>query len=355
VRLAGAAGAGTRFLELARDFVFDSGARLSQVRIAYRTWGELSPRRDNAVLVCHALSGSADLDLWWPQLLGAGRVLDPARQFIVASNVLGGCYGSSGPLSASPLDGRPFGPRFPELSIRDMVRAQALLLDHLGVERLDFALGGSMGGMQVLEWIAALPERLRAAAVIAAPVAHSAWALALAAAQCAALRADPCFRGGDYAAGAGPLAGLGAARRIAMCSYRSPQALQARFARRPGRGGHAVGEWLEHHAREFAARFDANTFLGLSRAMDAHDLGAQRGGAENVLRACRVPTLALGISSDQLYPADEIEAWSACMPCARFEVWPSIHGHDAFLIEAQGVGQRIAAFRREFQARAMSR
>ena len=342
--VAGRACAGTRTLLLAQPFLFESGQSLSGLKIAYRTFGKLNRQRDNAILVCHALTGSADVDLWWPGLFGPGLALDPARHFIVASNVLGGCYGSSGPMSLLLEEQRACAANFPALSVRDMVRAQVLLLDHLCIEQLAFALGGSMGGMQVLEWIIGFERRVRAAAVIAAPASHSAWAIALSRAQCEAVRADPKFLGGNYTQEQRPLAGLGAARRIGMCSYRSPASLDSRFGRRLGQSTHEVSEWLDRHAQSFAARFDANTFLSLSAAMDAHDLGRGRGSLERVLRACQVPTLAIGIASDVLYPASEVQDWAAQMPAARFERWDSIHGHDAFLIEAQALSARIADF-----------
>ncbi|MCK7574942.1 MAG: homoserine O-acetyltransferase [Chromatiales bacterium] len=301
----------TRRLRLERPFGLESGIRLPEVEVAYRTWGRLSPTADNAILVCHALTGSADADDWWASLFGRGRLLDPERDFIVCSNVLGGCYGTTGPTSPAP-DGRPWGRCFPRVTIRDQVRLQMALIDALGIRRLQLVIGGSMGGLQALEWALLDPERVMAVAALAAGGRHSAWCLAWSEAQRLALAADPGYRDGDYDPRDPPRAGLAAARAIAMATYRSPRSLDERFGRRSGHAvfgaasdvpdDYAVNGWLRHHGRSLTERFDANSYRILIDALDTHDLARGRGEYEAVLRAIRQPVLIGSIA----------ERWTLC-------------------------------------------
>ena len=279
----------TKRLVIDRPFFLESGESLPRLTIAYRSWGRLSPAGDNAIVVCHALTGSADADRWWPSFFGAGRLLDPDRDFIVCSNVLGGCYGSSGPTSSAP-DGHPWSGRFPALTLRDQVRAQMALADALGIRRIRLVLGGSMGGLQALEWALLDRERVASVASIAASGRHSAWCAVWSEAQRQALRADVKFRDGHYPADDAPHAGLAAARAIAMITYRSPQSLAERFGRASGAEVYgerserscsphelAVRGWLRHHGQALTERFDANSYLRLLDAMDSHDLARGRG------------------------------------------------------------------------------
>lgn len=331
----------TRALVLPRPLPLGCGLSLGGVRIAYRTWGRPS---DTAIVVCHALTGSADVDRWWPGLLGPGRALDPERDFIVASNVLGSCYGTTGPAD-DPGDGcGRWGATFPRITVRDMVRAQRRLLDALGVRRVELVLGGSLGGMQALEW-AAMDARVEAAAVLAAPARHSPWAIALNEAQRAAIAADPRWCGGAYPPDRPPVDGLAAARMLAMCTYRAPEGLGARFAAGDGDGRGGVQGWLRHHGRALVERFDAASYVTLTRAMDAHDVGRGRGGVAAALAAIRVPVLVVAIDSDRLYPAEEVGALAAALPEGRLETLCSPHGHDAFLIEDAEVDGLLRGFR----------
>ncbi len=335
----------TRFHRLASPFVLESGATLMDVTVAYRTWGVLDPSRSNAVLVCHALTGSADADGWWPALFGPGRLLDPADTFVVCSNVLGSCYGTTGPLSPAPHGSGAWGPEFPAITVRDMVALQRQLLAALGVRRLRLVLGGSLGGMQALEWAVSFPELVERAAVIAAPARHSAWATALSEAQRAAIRADSRFREGRYSPTDPPRAGLAAARMVAMCTYRSPQGLAARFGRElAGDGSFAVEHYLRGHGEKLVARFDANAYITLTRAMDSHDVARGRGPLPAVLAEVRLPVLVVAIDSDVLYPLGELDELARALPNAEFEVLSSPHGHDAFLIEAATVERLVRAF-----------
>ncbi len=332
----------TQLLHSLEPFQLDFGETLPELQVAYRTWGRLSPGQDNAVLVCHALTGSADVDLWWPGVLGPGRALDPARDFVICSNVLGSCYGTTGPSSLDPTSGTVWGERFPEITVRDMVRAQALLLDALGVRRLALVVGGSLGGMQVLEWGVMYPERVAAMIPIATAGRSSAWCLAFSEAQRAALQAANCGR-----------RGLAVARMIAMCTYRSPAELAARFGRTASTAeGFAVQGYLRHQGEKLVARFDPHAYRVLLRAMDTHDVSRWRGEYEAVLRRVEVPALVLSIDSDVLFFPEEQQELARLLPRAELVTLASRHGHDGFLVDADAVNAAIVAFRRVAEERA---
>ena len=344
----------TSHFDLPGPFALESGVELSPVTVAYRTWGRLNAGRDNAVLVCHALTGSPDADAWWPDLLGPGRALDPDHDFIVCSNVLGSCYGTTGPTSIRPETGRPWGGDFPAVTVRDIVRLQAALLDALGVRRLRLVVGGSLGGMQVLEWALTFPDRVDAIAAIATSARHSAWCIALSEAQRQAIAADPRWRGGHYEPGNGPDDGLATARLIAMCTYRSYESLESRFGRAPATSEgqpFAVQEWLRHHGQALVDRFDAASYVALTRAMDTHDVGRGRGGTREALASVHVPALVVSIDTDVLYPPAEQEALAQGIPTAQLVTLRSPHGHDAFLIEGEATNASVARFRADVAAR----
>jgi homoserine O-acetyltransferase len=343
----------TQALDLPGPFPLELGGVLPAVRIAYRTWGRLDASGGNAVLVCHALTGSPDVDAWWPDLLGPGRALDPSRDFIVCSNVLGSCYGTTGPASIRPGTGSRWGGDFPAITVRDMVHAQAALLDALGVRRLALVVGGSLGGMQVLEWALLYPDRVDAIAPIATSARHSAWCIAVSEAQRHAIVSDPRWRGGAYDPGDGPDAGLAVARMIAMWSYRSHASLQARFERHEGPDGRfAVAQWMAHHGEALVRRFDAASYVALTEAMDRHDVGRGRDGWRAALGRIGVPALVVSIDSDTLYPPVEQEDLAAALPEGRLARLASPHGHDAFLIDGAATGALVAAFRAEVVQRA---
>jgi homoserine O-acetyltransferase len=259
----------TRFYALDGEFTVEGGEVLAETRIAYRTWGEPRPE---ATLICHALTGNSDADDWWGGLFGPSRSFDPDRDFIIASNVLGGCYGTTGPTSVKPGTNHWYGATFPYVTIRDMVSLQAHLLDHLGVEHLRMVIGGSMGGMQALEWAACFPERVQGVVAIGVGADHSAWSVAFSEAQRAAIWADPRFEGGSYPPGHGPDNGLAVARMIAMISYRGKYNFESRFGRRTVEDEFEVNSYLRHQGQKLVDRFDANTYLRLVDAMDSHDL-----------------------------------------------------------------------------------
>jgi homoserine O-acetyltransferase/O-succinyltransferase len=338
----------TRWLDLAGEFGLELGGALGGVRVAYRSWGTLSPQGDNGVLVCHALTGSADADRWWTGMFGAGRALDPERDFIVCSNILGSCYGTTGPTSLNPQSGRFYLGDFPPITVRDMVKVQRELLRALGVRRLRLVVGGSLGGMQVLEWALCYPEVVDAIAPIACSASHSAWAIGLSEAQRQAIYADARWRGGRYDPNDPPAAGLAAARMMAMCSYRHKASFDERFGRRPQTAElFAMESYLRYQGQQLVDRFDAATYVTLTRAMDTHDLGRGRGDIEEVLRSIRVPTLIVSIDSDVLYLPEEQERLAAQIPGARLARLASSDGHDAFLIDVDWLSGLVAEFRGE--------
>jgi homoserine O-acetyltransferase len=345
---------------------FEAGGSLGAVRIAYETWGELSPTGDNAVLVLHALTGDSHLvgptgaghatAGWWGGIVGPGLAIDTDRWFVVAPNMLGGCQGSTGPASLAP-DGSEWGTRFPYLTIRDQVAAQIAFSDQLGIDRWAAVIGGSMGGMHALEWAIEKPSRVARLAVLAAPPVTTADQIALNSVQIEAVRSDPLYRGGDYydaSVGDGPTRGLALARRMALLNYRSPEELNLRFERgwqseiSPlGAGGRfAVESYLDFHGNKFTRRFDANSYIVLVEAMNSHDVGRGRGGLAAALSRITARTLVVGIDSDRLFPVegqrfiashlrDNIDGTDAV-------VLRSSYGHDGFLIENEAVGAQLA-------------
>lgn len=347
------------------DLRLESGGALPGVTLAYETWGEPDPDGGNAVLVLHALTGDSHVAGpagrghatagWWEGLVGPGRVLDPADWYVVAPNMLGGCQGSTGPASLHP-DGHEWGPRFPFLTIRDQVAAQQLLADALGVRRWALVVGGSMGGMQALEWAVGSPERVERVAVLAAPPSSTADQIALNSVQGEAIRSDPAFAGGDYydaPDGGGPHRGLALARRMALLNYRSPTELNERFERSwqssvspLGAGGrYAVESYLDFHGNKFTRRFDANSYLVLTDAMNSHDVGRGRGGLEAALAGAASRALVLGIDSDRLFPVPGQQTIARHLP-GNIDgdepvVIESPYGHDAFLIEDELVGAEL--------------
>ena len=340
----------TQLYQLPGEFRLESGQVLEDVEVAYRTWG--TPSKE-AVLVCHALTGSADADDWWAGILGPGRALDPERDYIISSNVLGGCYGTTGPTSIVSGQGVHFAADFPSVTIRDMVHLQARLLEGLGVERLRLIVGGSMGGMQVLEWAVLYPERVAAIAPVCSPARHSGWCIAISEAQRQAIRADSRWRGGYYRLAAGPSDGLAAARMMALASYRSWDSFEERFSRErhvasdvdpTPQPTFAMESYLRYQGNKLVGRFDANTYVRLTEAMDSHDVGFGRGDWREVLRAIDIPTLVVGVSSDVLYPLVEQRQLAEHMPSARLEVIDSPHGHDAFLIEFEQLDSMLKSF-----------
>lgn len=355
-------GPGARRFAPLGDLPLESGGVLPDVTLAYETWGELSPAGDNAVLVLHALTGDSHVRGpasaahptagWWEELVGPGRPVDTDRYFVVAPNVLGGCQGSTGPASPAP-DGRRWASRFPGITVRDQVAAEALLSRALGIRRWALVIGGSMGGMRALEWAATLPDRVERLAVIATSARASADQIAWNSAQLAAIDADGGFLGGDYydqPDGSGPHRGLGVARRIAHTTYRSALELEERFGNRlqPGADGldqpdyPQVTSYLDHHAAKLARRFDANSYRVLVRTMNSHDVGRGRGGTAAGLARITARTLVVAIESDRLFPVPLVREIRDGVPGATWRVETSPIGHDAFLVTNPDLERWIA-------------
>ena len=349
------------FLRFDGPLRLEAGDQLPEITVGYETWGTLNERRDNAVLVLHALTGDSHVAGpagpghptagWWDALVGPGRALDTDEWFVVAPNVLGGCQGTTGPSSPAP-DGRPWGSRFPRITIRDQVAAEVLLADALGIDRWASVFGGSMGGMRALEWAVTHPERVGTLLLLAVGAYATADQIGLQSAQIHAVRTDGAFNGGDYydaAPGHGPHLGLGAARRIAHLSYRSENEMAQRVGRAPQpgedplRGGrYAIESYLDHHAAKLAWRFDANSYVVLTEAMNHHDVGRGRGGIADALGRITAPTVVGGIDSDRLYPPYLQEELARLVPGADGPHFVrSPYGHDAFLIETDQVADLV--------------
>ena len=357
--------AGDRQFATFGAFRTESGEHLPAYRIAYETWGRLSATRDNAVLVLHALTGDSHVRGaagpghptagWWDEIVGPGAAIDTDRWFVVAPNMLGGCQGSTGPASIAP-DGYEWASRFPYLTIRDQVAAQRALADALGIDRWAAVVGGSMGGMHALEWAVSHPGRVARLAVLAAPCVNTADQIALNSVQLEAIRIDPRFAGGEYydaGLGDGPHRGLALARRMALLNYRSPTELNQRFQRSwqsgvspLGSGGRfAVESYLDFHGNKFTRRFDANSYLTLVEAMNAHDVGRDRGGVEDALAQVTATTLVLGIDSDRLFPVEGQHRIARgirnTLDGDRAVEIASDYGHDGFLIENELVSRHL--------------
>jgi homoserine O-acetyltransferase/O-succinyltransferase len=342
----------TRWFELPEELPLELAGKLPRVRVAYRTWGALSARGDNAVVVCHALTGSADVDRWWTQMFGPGRALDPDRDFVVCSNILGSCYGTTGPTSVEPATQRPYLGSFPAFTVRDMVRVQAELARALGVRRIRMVIGGSLGGMQTLEWALMYPEMVESIVPIATPARHAAWPIGLSEAQRQAIYADPRWRGGQYEQADPPAAGLSAARMMAMCTYRTWASFEQRFGRRAQAADlFAIESYLRYQGQQLVDRFDAATYVGLTKAMDTHDVARGRGDYEEVLRGIKQPALVVSIDSDVLYPPPEQQEIARHLPHATLARLDSPHGHDAFLIDVEWLSQAVADFRGRVEGR----
>ena len=355
-----------------RPFALDHGVTLHNVVVAYEAWGQLAADASNAVLLCHAWTGDSHATGrakdghptpgWWEGMIGPGLAIDTERFFVVCANVLGGCQGSTGPTSAHPADGRPFGSRFPVITVRDMVRAQARLADHLGVQRWHSVVGGSLGGMQVLEWAIMFPQRVASIVPIATCAQATAQQIAWGAIGRRAIRLDPLWQGGDYydaPDGGGPWEGLAIARMVAQVTFRSDNVFTDRFGREVADRaavGEQVGLWqrfeveryLDYHGDKLVQRFDANSYLVIGKAMDLHDVARGRSGVQSAMARIAAPSLVMGISSDVLYPVYQQQQIHQLIAAtgtrADYVEVDSPHGHDAFLINLDQVGPPVKEF-----------
>lgn len=364
-----------RHVTLEGPLRLDGGGVLSPVDIAYETYGTLNAQRSNAILICHALTGDQYVASqhpvtgkpgWWTRLIGSGKPVDPDRHFIVCVNVLGSCMGSSGPASIDPATGEKWGMRFPVITIADMVRAQAMLIDHLGIECLHAVIGGSMGGMQALSWPVLFPDRVDSAIIIASTARHSAQNIAFHEVGRQAIMADPCWRGGNYYIdGEAPTAGLAVARMAAHITYLSEAGLTEKFGRRlQAREAKTFGfdadfqveSYLRHQGISFVERFDANSYLYITRAMDYFDLAEDHGGVlATAFEKCRATRFCIiSFDTDWLYPTVEsrhiAHALNAAGAPVSFVELTSPFGHDAFLLDVPDMDRIIDGFLRAGEA-----
>ncbi len=337
-------------------FVLECGGTLRPVAIRYAMYGEPNAAGDNVVLVCHALSGSAEVAAWWPELFDDPRLFGNDRYCVLCSNILGSCYGSTGPAAIDPQTGRQYGAGFPLVTVGDLVRAQRELLRHLEIERVKLVIGGSIGGMQALEWAIDFPEMVEhCVAIGAAPL--GAMGLALNHLQRQAIRMDPKWNGGEYSPDDPPAQGLALARALAMCSYKSAELFHERFGRNPNRNGEDpwtdlqgrfdVAGYLDYQGRKFVERFDANSYLAISRTMETFDPVRTFGSAQAAYSRVRAHVTLVGISSDWLFPAADVRSLgeqlrAAGAGCEYCEI-ASSHGHDAFLAEPEKLAAILAA------------
>ena len=337
-------------------FTTERGDRIPDVTIAFQTWGALNAAADNAVVVCHALTGDTAAATWWPGVVGPGRAADPDALFVLCANALGSGYGTDGPAMLDS-DGRRLGSRFPRVSVRDQARLLARLLNRLGVRQVALAIGASMGGMQALE-LALVdresgPDRVRRLALIGMGASHGAWQIGISEAQRLAIRADPRWRDGDFAPDEPPAEGLAAARAMAMMTYRSPVLYAERFGRQrheprldPGDPRFAVESYLRYQGAKLVGRFDAGSYVRLTEAMDDHDVGRGRGreDAATALATVRADALCGGSTSELLYPPADSRQLAALLPRGRYAELDSPFGHDAFLVEPDALDAVLRPF-----------
>ena len=336
------------------NFKLESGKVLDEVNVRYKTWGTLNENADNAIVVCHALTGNAALDSWWGGLLGPDLPFDTNKYFVVCANVLGSCYGTTGPTSINPTTNNEYASDFPHVTVRDSVKAhQELLKDGLNVKSIKSVIGGSMGGMQVLEWMFYGSDFVRTGIPIACGGHHHAWQIAISESQRQAIYADPKYLSGKYSKNDPPHGGLAVARQIAMISYRTHAAYEKKFGRERADGNESsdkldalfsVEGYLHHQGQKFLTRFDPNSYITCTQLMDSHDVGRGRGGEEMALNQLNQPSLIIGIDSDALYPIIEQENLAKNIKNSELHILRSDEGHDGFLLEQVQIAALIEQF-----------
>lgn len=368
----------TKFVSLfsqTNSLQLENGKKLEAVTVAFQAFGKLNSNKDNVVLVNHALTGNAHItgiinyeelkkskstkqlyqynkmylnkEGWWAPLIGPGKPIDTNKYFVICPNVLGSCYGTTGPTSINKDSNKLYKMNFPEFNIRDMVRVQKELFDFLKISKIKFSVGGSLGGMQILEWAIMFPNIIERIMPIATSAAHSAWAIGINEASRNAIMNDPEWNNGNYKKQ--PEQGISLARKIAMISYRSYNSFNNKFSRnikklKNDESIFEIESYLNYQGNKLTKRFDANTYLYLSKAMDLHDVGKNRGGIDNALKSIKAKAKCVGINSDLLYPAEEQKQIASKIPGAEYDEINSIHGHDAFLIEFDQLDKIIREF-----------
>lgn len=321
----------------AHSFELEQGAVLPELEIAYNTYGSRNSDDSNIVWICHALTANAAVTDWWPGMIGKGCTIDTDKYFVICANIIGSCYGSSGPLSIDPVTHRPYYSSFPGVSIRDMVKAHILLRQHLGIQKIHLLIGGSMGGYQALEWALMEPLKIGQLFLLATSPSESAWGIAVHTAQRLALTADPTWNAMNAEAGKN---GIKAARAIGMLTYRNYAIMvKKQTDKDPDKlENFAAASYIQYQGEKLAARFNAYSYWLLTRAMDTHHLGRGRKATiDDMLKKITQPVLLIGISSDILCPVAEQQHMATVMPNATLAVIDSEYGHDGFLVEHEKI------------------
>jgi homoserine O-acetyltransferase/O-succinyltransferase len=328
-------------------FTTEGGAVFSELTIAYDTWGTLNEKRDNVIWVCHALTANSDVEAWWPGMVGNGLAFDTSEYFIICANILGSCYGTTGPLSVNPATGKPWLNTFPVVTVRDIVRLHEALRRHLEITSIDMIIGSSIGGYQALEYSIIFPDIIKHLVFIASSARQSPWAIAFDQSQRLAIEADPSFFDDDENGGN---KGLRAARSIALLSYRTSYAYNKTQAEDDDerRDSFKASSYQDYQGDKLVKRFNAWSYYRLTQLADSHNTGRGRGGVKNALRQVRASTLAIGIKSDILYPVDEQKFVAQSVAGGQYAEIDSFFGHDGFLIETGQVTELINKFRDEY-------
>jgi homoserine O-acetyltransferase len=330
---------GKQFFTYRQPIHLESGEVLPVTDVVYHTYGKLNESRDNAVWFCHALTANSDVADWWSSLVGPGKAYDPEKHFIICANIIGSCYGSSGPLSIDAGKGSPYYSSFPQVTIRDMVQVHIALRKHLQLEKINTVIGGSMGGYQVLEWVLAEPAVFTNMVLVATSPMESAWGIAIHTAQRLAIEADPSWKEMSPTAGA---AGLKAARAIGMLTYRNYNAFVSTQSDEEQKlDNFKASSYINHQGEKLVKRFNTYSYWILGKAMDSHNISRNRGVMQEVLRSITLKTLIIGISSDILCPVAEQKFMAEHIAGATFVEIDSPYGHDGFLIEGQLIGEVI--------------
>ena len=328
-----------------RTFTTESGFTFPKLELNWKSWGTLNEQKNNVVVICHALTGNAAADDWFSGVFASGSPIDLSQYYVICINAIGSCYGSTGPWSTNSETGAPYKNTFPEVTIRDIVRSQQLLLDELGITGIELVIGASMGGMTALEF-AIMDPRVRAASVIAMGKCHSPWAIGISHAQRSAIYADAKWNNGDYERDDPPAKGLAAARMMAMITYRTAYDYEKKFGRNVNqeKGLYQVESYLNYQGSKIVDRFDAYTYDRLSKAMDSHDVSRGRGTFEEALGGLNKPIQVIGITSDRLYPIYEQRELAQLLPNSEYAEIESDYGHDAFLIEFEQLNTLLTPF-----------
>lgn len=335
-----------KIFEYPSSFILESGKILPSLKIAYHTYGKLNKKGDNCIWVCHALTANSDVKDWWAHTVEPGGFLDPEKFFIVCANILGSCYGSTGPLTVNPESGQPWYSDFPAVTIRDMVRAHQLLSYHLGINRIFSLIGSSVGGFQAMEWAVETPHLFDNLVIIATSAKASPWTIALDETQRMAILCDPTF--GEKNTEAGKM-GLATARAIGMLSYRGAKGYnlsQQNIDHNPDTPwpSHRASSYQRYQGEKLAKRFDAYSYLSILNAFDTHDIGRQRGGVKNALSRLEMPTLVVGITSDIIFLPEEMRELADMIPHSVYKEIDSPFGHDGFLVEHKVLNAIIKEF-----------